>query len=248
MQMGDMHFKFETAHHHIGTITMSNEIDRKFYQAASDGSFGSRLMVRARDQIYEDFLATCQPSPSDMILDVGVSDVVNDGANLLERKYEFPENITAAGLGEAARFREAYPEVAYVRIAPHSPLPFERRQFDIAVSNAVLEHVGSEKAQRAFVFELLRVSRKIFITVPNRLFPVEHHTAIPFMHWFDGAFRLSCRLVGKEEWAQPENLILMSHRKLLAACPAGVAARSGYTGLNLGPFSSNLFLMISAAE
>src|SRR5207245_286749 len=131
-----------------------------------------------------DFLRLCRPQAGDSILDVGVSDVVTDGANVLERKYSHPERITAAGLGEGAAFRRAYPRTTYVRIEANRPLPFADRAMSIAIANAVLEHVGSRAHQIAFVRELLRVARKVFIIVPNRFFPIEHHTAIPLLHYW----------------------------------------------------------------
>src|SRR5215467_13414610 len=98
--------------------------DEKYYQAAPPRSLGERLVVMARDRIYDDFLACCRPEPHHALLDVGVSDVVNDAANMLERKYPYPQRITAAGLGEAGDFQRAYPAVTYVRIEPNRPLPF----------------------------------------------------------------------------------------------------------------------------
>jgi hypothetical protein len=75
--------------------------------------------------MYRDFERLMVPKASDMILDVGVSDVINDGANMLEWRYPHRQNITAAGLGEGALFREAYPEAAYRQmwIAGRPPKP-----------------------------------------------------------------------------------------------------------------------------
>ena len=156
--------------------------------------------------------------------------------------------ITAAGLGAAETFQAAYPGVTYRRIEANRPLPFADGAFAIATSNAVLEHVGSEDAQRRFVSELLRVGRRVFLTVPHRYFPVEHHTAIPFLHWSDAGFALACRRLGKRDWAQAENLILMTRRRLRAACPPGARVSIGATGLLLGPCSSNLYLFASLAD
>jgi hypothetical protein len=225
-------------------MSSTENIDAKYYQAASRRSLGERLTVLARDRIFDDFVRIAAPRPRDAVLDVGVSDVVNDAANVLERRYGRPERITAVGLGDGAGFQAAYPRVTYRRIEPNRPLPFPDRAFELATSNAVLEHVGSRQHQIAFVRELVRVSRKVFVTVPNRFFPIEHHTAIPLLHYWDAGFARACAALGKEEWASEENLILMSRRSLAALAPPGIPCRIGYTGIALGPFSSNIFMFL----
>lgn len=222
----------------------ADTVDAKYYQVVAPRSWSERLLVAARDRIHADFMHCCRPAPTDAILDVGVSDVLNAGANVLERKYPHQHRITACGLGEAHEFREAFPRLAYVRLDADQPLPFADRSFDIATSNAVLEHVGSPERQALFVREMLRVAKKVFISVPHRYFPIEHHTAIPLLHFWSRPFALACRHLGKSEWAQQENLILMSKADLAALAPSANNAHVGYTGLPLGPFSSNLFLFV----
>jgi SAM-dependent methyltransferase len=221
---------------------LSDVLDAKYYQVAGSGSLGERMMGRARERIYNDFIRICRPRPEETILDVGVSDVTADAANLLEHRYPLPERITAAGLGIAADFRAAFPRVAYRQIAADRPFPFADGSFDIATSNAVLEHVGSPENQRRFVAELMRVATRVFLTVPHRFFPVEHHTAIPLLHWTDFGFAIACQVFGKRDWRRPENLILMSRRRLRAASPPGARVEIGATGIPLGPCSSNLYL------
>jgi SAM-dependent methyltransferase len=220
---------------------MTEQTDRKYYQVIRKGAVAERLLVLARDRIYADLVRTFDPSPASTILDVGVSDVVNDAANYLERLYPFPDRITACGLGRAPDFRESFPLVEYVQIEPDLPLPFRDQQFDLATSNAVLEHVGSVLNQLRFLNELCRVGKRVFVSVPNRFFPVEHHTAIPFLHWTDGSFRVACVALGKGEWRQERNLILMTRRRLAELLPRSRQWMIGYTGLPLGPLSSNLF-------
>lgn len=218
--------------------------DAKYYQVVPRESLAERLTIRARDRIFDDFMRLCGPAKDDTVLDVGVSDVVNDAANVIERKYAWPERITAVGLGELDAFRSAYPRVTALRIDANRPLPFADGAFSIATSNAVLEHVGSHDAQVTFVRELARVARKVFVTVPNRFFPVEHHTAIPFLHYADASFAAACAALGKQEWARRENLILMSTRRLAALVPPSLPGSVGYTGIRLGPLSSNLYLFL----
>ena len=218
--------------------------DDKYYQAISPGGLSERVFVLARNKIYQDFIEWCRPTVSSKILDVGVSDVVNTAANILEWRYPHRNMITAVGLGEAGDFKATFPDVKYVQVKTGLSLPFEDRSFDLVTSNAVLEHLGSPSNQKAFLEELFRVGSNVYVTVPNRYFPIEHHTAIPLLHYSDAAFGLSCRLAGKKEWSEPKNLILMSKRTLKALAPDGGSAQLGYTGLRLGPLSSNLILYL----
>lgn len=219
----------------------SSRADEKYYQVVRAGSLTERLAVRARDRLYNEFIRCCEPTGTTTILDVGVSDVVNAAANVLERHYPYPHQITAVGLGDGREFHAAFPDIAYVRIQPNKPLPFADKQFDVATANAVLEHVGSQHNQRRFLSELTRVARQVFVTVPNRYFPVEHHTALPLVHFWGPSFRLACKWMGKDDWTREENLILLS-RNDLSVLAGNNSAVVGFTGIKLGRFSSNLFL------
>ena len=87
---------------------------------------------------------------------IGVSDVVTDGANILEQLYPAPHRITAAGLGEGQAFRRAFPLVTYERISPGAALPFADQSFDIAVAMYVASVVPNPRRLYA---ELRRVVR-----------------------------------------------------------------------------------------
>ena len=222
-------------------LTHRQTVDGKYYQAARPRSLAERLVIEARREIYSDFMRLCGPSPEDSILDVGVSDVVGESPNLLERMHPHRDRITALGLGSAEAFQAEFPEVRYRQVTPNSPLPFPDQSFAIAMSNAVLEHVGSVDNQRRFVAEMMRVARQVFITVPHRFFPVEHHTGIPLLHYSDTTFAAACRLFGRGEWAEQRNLVLMSRQRLRRLWQRQVEVAIGFTGIRLGPFSSNLY-------
>ena len=122
------------------------------------------------------------------MLDVGVTDAAFGDAhghgsdNFFEALYPWPGQITAVGIAELPRFRDAFPDVRFVA-ADGRALPFAEGEFDVALSNAVVEHLGSADDQRAFVHELCRVGRRVFVSTPNRWFPVEVHTLLPLVHW-----------------------------------------------------------------
>ena len=66
--------------------------------------------------------------------------------------------------------------------------PFGDGTFELGFSNAVVEHVaGGREGQRRFVHELCRVARRVFVTTPNRCFPLEVHSLVPFAHWLPPA-------------------------------------------------------------
>lgn len=65
----------------------------------------------------------------------------------------------------------------------HMP-QFADGQFDIVVSNSVIEHVGDWVRQQAFAAEIRRVGKAYFVQTPNRRFPIEAHTHLPgFQYW-----------------------------------------------------------------
>ena len=107
------------------------DVDEKYYQAMPSRSLSERLVMAACDRIFDDFIRLCRPAPHDTILDVGVSDVVNDAANMLERKYPYPDRITALGLGPGDDFRAAFPQTSYTRIETNRRLPFADKSFAI---------------------------------------------------------------------------------------------------------------------
>ena len=78
--------------------------------------------------------------------------------------------------------RSGIPGIAYVQ-GDACALPFADGAFDVVHSNAVIEHVGGRDRQEAFVREALRVGRRVFLTTPNRWFPIEVHTRLPLVHW-----------------------------------------------------------------
>ena len=106
--------------------------------------------------------------------------------NFLEERYPWPARITALGLHDGERFRARYPEIRYVQ-GDACALPFADGEFDVVHSNAVIEHVGERERQEAFVREAVRVGKRVFLTTPNRWFPVEVHTRLPLVHWLPSA-------------------------------------------------------------
>jgi SAM-dependent methyltransferase len=153
----------------------------------------ARVSLRSRERKLRLFLELFDPGPETTVVDVGVTDAPfgsGSSDNFFEALYPWPERITAVGHTELDRFAAAFPTVTTLR-ADGRELPFGDRQFDLGFSNAVVEHVaGGRDGQRRFLAELCRVAGRVFVTTPNRLFPVDPHSLLPFVHWLpDGDLR-----------------------------------------------------------
>ena len=152
----------------------------------------SRVSMRSRERKLRLFLDLLRPGPETTVVDVGVTDApfgAGSTDNFFEALYPWPDRITAVGVTELARFAAAFPRVRALRSDGRS-LPFADGEFDLGFSNAVVEHVaGGRDGQRRFVHELCRVARRVFVTTPNRWFPLEVHTLLPVVHWLPAAAR-----------------------------------------------------------
>jgi methyltransferase family protein len=150
------------------------------------GQAASRVSLWSRERKLRLFLDLYRPGPETTVVDVGVTDApfgAGSTDNFFEALYPWPERITAVGHTGLERFEVAFPGVRAVQ-ADGRALPFADGEFELGFSNAVVEHVaGGRDGQRQFVSELCRVSRRVFVATPNRWFPVDPHTLLPFAHW-----------------------------------------------------------------
>ena len=196
--------------------------------------------------MYRRFVAEFHPVEADSILDIGVtSDDRFEMSNHFEALYPFKHRIVAAGIDPGASYLvQKYPGLEF-READACDLRFEDGEFDLVHSSAVIEHVGSRKRQARMVAECTRVARRgIFLTTPNRWYPIELHTHLPFLHWLPApAFRWSLRRLGQEALASEEHLNLMTSHDVQRAC-ATVEGWTFSVGLIrlLGP-ASNLLII-----
>jgi len=178
------------------------------------------ISLRSRERKLRLFLEELRPTADTTVLDVGADELgfgEGDGCatmNFFEELYPWPERITALGLHDGAGFRARYPRIPYVQ-GDACALPFEDGAFDIVFSNAVIEHVGGRDRQRQFVSEAIRVGRRVFITTPNRRFPIEVHTRLPLVHWLpDAVSHRVYDVTGKEIGAEVDLLTRRSFAQL----------------------------------
>lgn len=93
-------------------------------------------------------------------------------------------------------------------------LPFQNDQFDIVISNHVIEHVGGETDQLHHLAEIRRVMKSnalLYLAVPNKWRLIEPHYRVPFLSWLPQSVanfvvrltrkntQFDCRLLSRRE-------------------------------------------------
>src|SRR5215468_1671055 len=214
------------------------------YNVAAAGSLPVRIAAHQRRTMSSRFMLDTGVAAQERILDVGVtSDRTYEASNYLEAWYPYKQMVTAVGIDDASFLGGQYPGMSFV-MADGLRLPFQDQTFDVVHSSAVIEHVGSLARQCAFVAECCRVTRRaVFVTTPNRWFPVEFHTVLPLVHWLPKEiFRSLMRLTGREFFAEERNLNLMTASTLSGLASENRDFTHKVSSVSLAGWPSNLLL------
>ena len=183
------------------------------------------LTERSRRQRFAQFMRLMAPREDERLLDLGVTDSTWRSSNFLEALYPWPGRITAVAPVPAPAFAAAFPQVK-LALADGRALPFGDADFDVGFSNAVIEHVGSRADQRRFAAEMSRTCRRVFMCTPNRWFPIDPHTLLPFVQWLPRSPRNAVlRWTGNSYWANEQTLNPLSATDLAGLFPAGTSVR-----------------------
>ena len=87
---------------------------------------------------------------------------------------------------------------------------------DIVISSATIEHVGDDYNKNYMIKNITLLTKKYFIiTTPNRYYPIDFHTKLPFLHWLPKKIhRKILKLLGLDFFSKEENLDLLSYNDL----------------------------------
>lgn len=143
--------------------------------------FASKVHHWNRSRKWKLFVEKCLESDSTTVLDAGFQPGAGKGwENTLEHSITNHERVTGLTI-DPVPGETQYPGMTVVSYDGRI-FPFEDESFDVCWSNAVVEHVGGDAEMIQFVSEIKRVSKKAFVTTPNKYFPVEPHTKMPLVH------------------------------------------------------------------
>lgn len=169
------------------------------------------VMEQSRQKKLTHFYALCRSESK--VLDVGISNIEhNPQVNMFLNKFRFAaDNYTGLAVECMDEIRKKHPDKRFVEYSG-GKFPFRDDEFDWVFSNAVIEHVGDKNDQMIFLNEMMRVSKNVFFTTPNKYFPVESHTDVLFRHWNSKSFYKWCAK-HKPYWSI-NNLLLLDFNGL----------------------------------
>jgi len=216
------------------------------YSSGKEQSWRDRAELSARIKIYKSLADHVPLDDLDSIIDVGATaDNKKDSSNFFEKLYPHPGRITALSNQDASWMTEEWAGLKFVQGDALS-MPFDDKTFDLAFSSAVIEHVGSRANQAAFIQECIRVSKKyVFITTPNRFYPIELHTVLPLIHWLPPkVYRRILKSIGKSFFASESNLNLLSKKDLVSIMSTFTGVSYTINTIRFLGFQSNILLTI----
>lgn len=196
------------------------------------------LALRVRRRVFAQFWRTMRPTREMRVADFGVSGHRDHPAHyFFEALYPWKDRLTAIGqqAEDAQWFPEQFPGLTFLE-ADLRAIPLPDGYFDIGLCNAVVEHAGPYDQQRALVREVCRVSKRVMFTTPNKRFPIEVHTFLPFAHWLPGdRFYAILRRLGQHELASVEQLNPLDAPTFLSLFPPERETRLLPVGLPVLP-------------
>lgn len=191
-----------------------SRFDDKYEQRVFYFKYIYKYAFHFREGIYKIYEKNFPPDPKEKILDLGVSD---NGTDFFHELFPFTGNITAAGLPKTnSLLKRNYPEIKYICVPKTFPYFFKDNQFDIVHTSAVIEHVGDSERQITFMKEAIRIGKKGMISTPNRWYPVELHTYLPFLHWLPAKiYRFLYKILRLGVYADENNLNILEKKDLV---------------------------------
>lgn len=178
-----------------------------------------KILKYNRYQINKIFLKEINFTKKQKLLDVGTTPVFDEINNYLLNYFKNRKNIISLSNLDCTSLKKFFININFVK-GDARKMKFRDNHFDIVYSSAVLEHVGSRINQIKFINECFRVSKKnVFITTPNKYYPIEFHTKLPLLHYLPFKFyRKILKFLGLQFFSEIKNLNLLSIQDLKDIC------------------------------
>ena len=179
-----------------------------------------KIANNARSEFFNILKRNTKYSKKNSIIDIGTTPSLDDIQNIILSKIKDNKKVVCLSNLNCKILKKKYPNIKKILKGDGRNNKLPNDSFDIVHSNATIEHVGSYKNQLLFIKECLRISKKyVFIQTPNRFYPVDFHTIIPFIHWLPKKIhRKILKIIGLNFYSLEKNLNLLSKIELINLC------------------------------
>ena len=189
-------------------------------KSAFFNAYFNKKLKENREKIHNIFLNNVEYTDQKSLLDIGTTPSLEPHNNIILEKTSQNNNVSCLSNQDCSVLKNKFKNIKdfFIRDGKNTNLPSEN--YDIVYSSAVIEHVGSLEEQIKFVKECSRLSKnEVFITTPNKFFPIEFHTKIPFLHLLPNKiYRKILNFFGLGFFSLEENLNLLSKKDLVYIC------------------------------
>lgn len=195
-------------------------MSEKNYTLQRSQGFLDHFVLKKRLEMLKIFFTAFPESSFNQVMDVGVTAETSAiSAHFFEENIQNKKKIIALSNQNAKFLETIYPGLLF-KLGDAKNLPFENNSIDVIFSSAVIEHVGSFEEQKKMIAECFRVCKKgMFITTPNRWYPIDPHTVLPFLHWLPKPIhRAILKKIGLSFYSLEENLNLLDKKSIVTLC------------------------------
>ena len=229
-----------------------SEINKHRYQTYSESKKSflyrifQRMIVNARREFFNLFVFNTKYSNKKTIIDIGTTPSLEIEQNIFLEKTKDNFGLTCLSDQDCSILLKKYKNIKNILVGDGKNTKLENNSFDIVHSNATIEHVGSFEDQISFIKEMVRISKGyVFIQTPNRFYPIDFHTILPFIHWLPKAMhRKILKHLKLDFYSEEKNLNLLSIKDLKNICKILKIEKYKILRYRLFFFTSNLILVI----
>ena len=177
------------------------------------------ILLKSRIKIFNIFLENIKFNKNSKILDVGTAPILESHENIIFHRYKWRKKITGFSNQNCNILKKKFKLNKFIK-GNAKNMMLKDNSFDISFCSATIEHVGNYKSQKKLISELYRVSRKfVFLTTPNRSFPVDFHTKLPLLHLLPKKIhRKILKFFKLNYFASEKNLNLLFSKDIIRIC------------------------------
>lgn len=205
-----------------------------------------KILNEARNNFFSILRRNTKYNKNKSIIDIGTTPSISEFQNVILSKVKNNKNVTCLSNLDCKILLKKYPNIKKIILGDGRKNNLPDNNFDIVHSNATIEHVGSYQNQLKFIKECIRISKKyIFIQTPNRFYPIDFHTIIPFIHWLPkNIHRKILQIIGLNFYSLEKNLNLLSEQDLISMCKELNISNFRIIKYKLFFMTSNLILLV----